>query len=144
MCLIKSSLHSSSLAEKLLYPKNHITKLLGVAQETVRQLLYPKTKMLEQQQATTTTTMVRPTHSLTHSLIPLQLEFSKCSWFDLFMGFGFRSTLSLCKMVLDSSPNCLKKCIRSPCCFFFFFFFFLQQVSFSIYLLHFYDTPIPD
>jgi hypothetical protein len=37
--LIKSSLHSSSLAEKLLYPKNHITKLLGVAQETVRQLL---------------------------------------------------------------------------------------------------------
>jgi hypothetical protein len=30
----------------------------------------------------------------THSLISLQLEFSKCSWFDLLMGFGFRSTLS--------------------------------------------------
>ncbi|KAH9537276.1 hypothetical protein CY35_16G043100 [Sphagnum magellanicum] len=39
MCLIKSSLHSSSLAEKLLYPKNQITKLLGVAEETLRQLL---------------------------------------------------------------------------------------------------------
>jgi hypothetical protein len=37
--LIKSGLHSSSLAEKLLYPKNQITKLLGVAEEKLTQLL---------------------------------------------------------------------------------------------------------